>query len=342
MRLWLALWLGGFAAAARAEAPELRVFNWSDYLPDEVVERFTAETGIAVTVSTYDSNEAMFAKLKLLDGKGYDLAVPSTYFVDKLRAAGLLRPLERVKLPGFVHLDPRHLNQAFDPGNAYSLPYLWGTTGIAVDARKIDPASVDGWADLWHPRFKGALLLPNDMREVFGLALRTLGLSGNTTEPRQIEAAYTELRGLMPNIRLFNSDSPLVLLVTGEIDIGVVWNGNAYHARRENPDIRYIYPKEGCILWMDNWVIPKGAEHPDNAHRLLDFLLRPEIAALVTEKIGYASPNAEAVRRLKPELRDDPTVYPGEAVLRKGEYQTDIGDAVTLYTDYWERLKAGE
>ena len=337
--LWMLVLLGGLA---RAESPEVRVYNWSDYLPEEVLERFTAETGIAARLSTYDSNEAMFAKLKLLDGKGYDIAVPSTYYVDKMRKEGLLRPLDRDKLPGYANLDPRHLGKPFDPGNVYSLPYLWGTTGIAVNAARIDPASVRSWADLWHPRFKGQLLLPNDMREVFHLGLRVLGVSGNSTDSRQIRLAYEELKALMPNARLFNSDSPLVLLATGEIDAGMVWNGSAYHARLEDPNIRYIYPREGCLIWMDNLVIPKGAPNPDNAHRLLDFLLRPDIAALISEKIGYASPNAEAVKRLKPELRDDPTVYPGEDILRKGEYQTDIGDAVTVYAEYWERLKAGE
>jgi spermidine/putrescine transport system substrate-binding protein len=337
--LWALLFLCGLA---RAEAPEVRLFNWSDYLPEEVLERFTAETGIAVQQSTYDSNEALYAKLKLLDGKGYDLAVPSTYYVDKLRKEGLLRPLDRAKLPGFAHLDPRHLDKPFDPGNRYSLPYLWGTTGIAVNAAKIDPAMVRNWADLWQPRFKGELLLPNDMREVFHLGLRTLGLSGNTTDPGQIERAYLELKGLLPNVRLFNSDAPQVLLITGEVDIGMVWNGNAYLARREDPGIRYLYPREGCLIWMDNLVIPKGAANVDHAHRLLDFLLRPDIAALISEKIGYASPNAEAVKRLSPELRGDPTVYPSDEILSKGEYQTDIGAAAAVYAEYWERLKAGE
>ncbi len=329
--------------AAYAEAPpEIRVFNWSDYLPEEALERFTAETGIAVRVSTYDSNEALYAKLKLLDGKGYDIAVPSTYYVDKLRKENLLLPLDKAKLPGFGQLDPAHLDQPFDPGNAYSLPYLWGTTGIVVNARRIDPASVTAWADLWQPRFQGALLLPNDMREVFHIGLKTLGLSGNNTNPDDIRRAYEKLRGLMPNVRLFNSDSPLVLLVTGEVDIGAVWNGNAYLARSEEPDLRYIYPREGCLVWMDNLVIPKGAPHPELAHRLLDFLLRPEIAALVSAKIGYASPNVAAVK-LQPEaFRDDPAVYPGREALSQGEYQTDVGAATPVYAEYWERLKAGE
>ncbi|CAL1239305.1 extracellular solute-binding protein [Candidatus Methylocalor cossyra] len=326
---------------ARA-ANEVRLFNWSDYIPDQVLQRFTAETGITVRLASYDSNEAMYAKLRLLQGKGYDVAVPSTYYVDKLRKEGLLHPLDKARLPNFRNLDPRHLDKPFDPGNRYSVPYLWGSAGIAVNAARIDPATVRSWADLWQPRFRGRLLLPNDMRDVFFAALRVLGFPANTTDPGQIRQAYVALQRLLPNVRLFNSDSPLTLLVTGEVDVGMVWNGNAYLAWKENPAIRYIYPSEGCLLWMDNLVILKGAENLEAAHRLLDFLLRPEIGKLIGENIGYALPNAEAVKLLAPEVRGNPTLYPGDEVLAKGVYQTDIGPAITLYTEYWARLKAGE
>lgn len=332
----------GSILPVHAAPPEVRFFNWSDYLPEEVLERFTRETGIAVRYSTYESNEAMYAKIKLLRGRGYDLTVPSTYFVDKMRKEGLLAPLDKAKLPGFSNLDPRHLDKPFDPGNRYSIPYLWGTTGIAFNAAKFDPAHVQAWADLWRPEFRRSLALPNDMMEVFPMALRVLGFSPNSTNPAEIRQAYEKLRRLLPNVRLFNSDSPLVLFVTGEVDAGMMWNGNVYRALQEDPNIRYVFPREGCLLWMDNLVIPKGAENIDNAHRLLDFLLRPDVARLITERIGYPSPNAGAVQLLKPELRDNPVVYPGDEVLRKGSYTVDLGPAVTVYAEYWEKLKAGK
>jgi len=131
-----------------------------------------------------------------------------------------------------------------------------------------------------------------------------------------------------------------VLFVTGEVDVGVAWNGNAYKARQENSDIRYIHPREGVIIWMDNLVIPKNAPHGELAHQLIDFLLRSDMAQIITERIGYTSPNAEAIKRLKPALRNDPTVYPDDGILSKGEYQTDIGPAITIYSEYWEKLKA--
>jgi spermidine/putrescine transport system substrate-binding protein len=339
--LWM-LCLFACSIAGRAEPPEIRFFNWSDYLPEELLERFTAETGIRVRYSTYDGNEAMYAKIKLLRGKGYDLAMPSTYYVDKMRKEGLLHPLDRARLPGFKNLDPRLLDQSFDPGNAYSVPYLWGSTGLAVNVGKIDPAKLRTWADLWRPEFRRGLLLPNDMREVFFVALKTLGHSGNSIDPAELKQAYEKLRQLLPNVRLFNSDSAHLLYVTGEVDAGVIWNGNAYRAHQEDSKLRYVYPKEGAMLWMDNLVIPAGAENVAEAHRLIDFLLRPEIAKIIAEKLTYASPNVEAVKLLPKELRDDPIIYPPEEELRKGEYSMDIGSAVTLYAEYWEKLKAGE
>jgi len=338
IRCWLALLL--CCGSALAQGPEIRLYNWTDYLPQEVLDRFTQETGIRVTTSSYDSNEALYAKLKLLDGGGYDLAVPSTYFVDKMRREGLLREIDKSQLPHFKNLDPRHLDKSFDPGNRYSIPYLWGTTGIALNTAKFRPELAQAWADLWRPVFKGRLLLPNDMREAFHIALRVLGHSGNTTDPEQIRQAYELLRKLLPNVRIFTSDAIDVLFVTGEVDAGVAWNGVAFKARREDPAIRYIHPKEGVVIWMDNLVIPKNAPHADLAHKLLDFLLRPDIARQIAETVGYSSPNAEAVKGLPSALRDDPGVYPGDEVLAKGEYQTDIGEAVMLYAMYWEKLKA--
>ncbi|MFN5745486.1 MAG: extracellular solute-binding protein [Methylococcaceae bacterium] len=330
------------AMNAQSQPAEVRFFNWADYLPQEVLERFTRETGIMVRYATYDSNEAMYAKVSLLKGQGYDLVVPSTYYVDRMRRAGLLHALDRSKLPNSRHLDPRHLNQPFDPANVYSLPYLWGSTGIGLNSARIDPATLLSWADLWRPQFRRTLLLPNDMREVFFVGLRTLGYSGNSTDPEQIRQAYEKLRHLMPNVRLFNSDAPHVLYLTGEVDAGLIWSGNAYRVQRAAAHFRYVFPQEGCELWMDNLVIPAGAEHVDNAHRLIDFLLRPDIARLIADKTHYASPNATAVQAMPAELRENPVIYPPADVLSKGEYIGDVGTAMSLYSHYWARLRAGE
>lgn len=339
MRLLLAL-LCWWAALAWAGDDEMRLFAWSDYVPQEIIEQFTKETGIKVAVSTYDSNEALYAKLKLLDSSGYDVVIPSTYFVDKMRQEDMLLPLDKAKLPNYAHLDARHLDKDFDPGNRYSIPYLWGCTGIAVNTDKFKPEQLRNWADLWKPQFRDSLLLPNDLREVFHVALRVLGYSGNATDPEQIRQAYELLRRLNPNVRLYLSDAIDVPFVTGEVDAGVAWNGVIYKAGLLDPAIRFIHPSEGVILWMDNLAIPKRAPHVEWAQRFINFILRPDIALAITEAIGYASPNAEAVKHLPTAQREDPTVYPPDSVLSKGEFQTDVGAAIRLYAEYWEKLKA--
>ncbi len=325
---------------ARGEDREIRLFGWSDYLMPEILDQFTRETGISVRFTSYESNESMYAKLKLLKSGGYDLAMPSTYFVDKMRKEGMLHSIDKTKLPHYKNLDPRQLDKPFDPGNQYSIPYLWGTTGIGLDTAKFKPQDLQAWADLWKPMFADRLLLPNDIREVFHVALIVLGYSGNDTNPEHIRQAYELLKKLLPNIRLFNSDAADVLFMTGEADAGVVWNGAANRIHREEPSFHYVYPKEGVIIWMDSLIIPKNAPHVELAHRLIDFLLRPEIAQLVSEKVGSATPNLEAIKRLSPEVRENVMIYPNDEILSKGEYQTDIGEAITTYTQYWEKLKA--
>ncbi len=316
-------------------------FNWSEYLPEQVLEQFTEETGIKVVYTTYDSNEAMYAKLKLLEGGGYDLAIPSTYYVNKMRGEQMLLPIDKNKLSNYQHLDPLLLNRPFDPNSDFSIPYLWGSTGLGIDTAVVDPAKLQSWADLWKPEFKGQVLLTNDVREVFGMALLTLGYSGNSTSEQELAAAYEKLKELLPSVRAFNSDSPKVPFLAGEVSVGMIWNGEVFLAQEENPAIQYIYPKEGAMLWMDNLVIPKGARNVDAAHKLIDFLLRPEIAKLISEEIGYATPNKAAMGLMDEETRNNPTIYPTTEDLQKAEFQLDVGDAILIYEKYWEKLKAG-
>jgi spermidine/putrescine transport system substrate-binding protein len=336
--LWAICLLSGNAFAA--EEKLLYLYNWSEYMPEIVLEQFQKETGIKVVYSTYDSNEAMYAKLRLLDSNNsYDLAVPSTYYVSKMRREGLLAKIDKSRLKNFGNLDEKLINQPFDPDNSYSVPYLWGSTGIAVNTDKVKPGTISKWRDLWKPEFKDRLLLTNDTREVFHMALRVLGYSGNDTDPVHIEAAYHELKKLVPNVRAYNSEAPRMPYLEGETDAGMIWNGEAYMARQENPAIEYIYPDEGVILWLDSLVIPGNARHVENAHKFIDFILRPEVAASISEEIGYASPNLAAVATLDEDVRNNRSVYPTAADLKNSEFQTDVGESITVYQKFWERLK---
>jgi len=286
----------------------------------------------------------MYAKLKLLDDSSqYDLAIPSTYYVEKMAKEGLLQELDKSKLSNFKNLDTSFTNTKVDPENKYSIPYMWGSTGLAINGDSVDPATVNSWNDLWRPEFKGQVMLMNDMREVFGMALLTLGYSGNSTDPKEIEAAYNKLTTIMPNVKTFNSDASRMPYMEGETSVGMTWNGEAVIANDEGlTSLVYKYPSEGAILWMDNFVIPKNAKHVDAAHKFIDYLLRPENSKIVSEEIGYASPNIAAREMMPDDVKNNPTIYPPQEVLAKAEFQEDVGDdALQLYQQYWDKLKTG-
>jgi len=318
------------------------VYNWAEYIPEGALDAFTKETGIEVQYSTFENNETMYAKLQLQKGKGYDVVVPSTYLVSKMRDEGLLQPIDKRKLTHFKHLDPDMLDKPYDPGNAYSVPYLWGSTGIGVNAKVIDPAGITGWIDLWDPEWRGQLLLTDDVREVFHMALKILGYSTNTQNPDEIKQAYEKLTELMPNVLVFNADAPREPFLAGDVNLGMIWSGEVSMAQQEMEDLIYVYPKEGASFWIDSFVIPSGAENLENAHKFIDYMLRPEVAKQTTEEIGYATPNLTARGMLDESIRNDPVIFPPAEVVRAGEFQKDIGEqAMEVMNGYWEKLKSG-
>ncbi|MFW5489742.1 MAG: extracellular solute-binding protein [Desulfovibrio sp.] len=340
----MCLFLSGLTAqAADSGEKVLYVYNWSEYMPQDVLDQFTEETGIKVVYNTFDSNESMFAKLKLVKG-GYDVVVPSTYFVSRMKREGMLEKIDKSKLPNFKNLDPALLNTAYDPENAYSIPYLWGTTGIGVRTDRHDPATVTAYADLWKPEYKGQVLLTDDIREVFGMAFLVLGYPFNDTNPKHIEEAYKKLTELMPNVVLFNSDAPRMPFLNEEVSVGLIWNGevNQANTETEGETIAYVYPKEGTIAWVDNLCIPAGAKHIDEAHAFINFLLRPDIAKVICEEIGYATPNKAARQLLPEDLKDNTTLFPNEDDMRHAQFTQDIGDSIKLYEEFWEKLKSGK
>lgn len=334
--IFLLVLLPGLVGAARQEVV---VYNWTDYIDPAVLKQFENQTGIKVRYSTYDSNEAMFAKLKIVKKSGYDVAFPSTYFVERMKRQNMLTALDKTRIPNMMNINPDVLNKPYDPNNTYSVPYMWGASAIGINSRAVDPKTITSWNDLWNPRFKGKVLLMDDVREVFAMSLRSLGYSGNDRDPAHIRKAYEKLRLLKPSVKVFNSDSPRQPFLNNEVIIGQIWGGEVYQANKENPDIRLIYPKEGAIMWADNMVIPKSARNLDAAYRFIDFMCRPEVAKKNCEFIGYATANLRAQQMLDPKTRSNKAAYPDEAQVKKGEFQSDVGDAIMIYEKYWEMLK---
>jgi len=331
----------GLQSAQADDGKTLYFYNWTEYVPPGLLEQFTKETGIKVIYSTYESNESMYAKLKTYQDGAYDLVVPSTYFVAKMRNEGMLQKIDKSKLSNFHNLDPNLLNKPFDPNNDYSIPYIWGATAIGVNTDAMDAKSVTRWADLWNPQYKQSLLLTDDAREVFQMALRKLGYSGNTRDAKEINAAYEELKKLMPNVLAFNSDNPGNPFMEGEVNLGMIWNGSAWVARQAGTPLAVIWPKEGGIFWMDSLAIPANAKNKEGALKLINFLLRPDVAAQVAETIGYPTPNLAARKLLPAEVANDQSLYPSDEVIKNGEWQDDVGDASVQYEMLFQKLKAG-
>ncbi len=329
-----------FSASSMAADKTLYFYNWSEYVPEQVLQDFTKETGIKVIYSTYESNEIMYSKLKT-QGSGYDLIVPSTYFVSKMRKEGMLHKIDKHKLTHFKDIDPQYLNKPFDPNNNYSIPYVWGATGIGINTDMLDASGIKNWADLWDPKWRGQLMLMDDAREVFHIALIKLGYSPNTTNETEIKTAYAELQKLMPNVLVFNSDNPAMPYLSGEVSLGMLWNGSAYVAADQNPHIKMIWPEKGTILWMDNLSIPSGAKHLDAAYKMIDFLLRPENAAKIALQVGYPTPVKSAYPLLPKSFMENRNIFPPESAMKNGVWQDDVGDKAMTYANDFMELKGG-
>ena len=339
MKKWLTLTATMLISFSSMAQEKVVLYNWADYIPDSVLRSFTKETGIKVEVATFDSNETMFAKLQLVNGKGYDLAVPTTFFIERMKRADLIQPIDKSKLKNFKNLEPTLLNQAYDPDNKYSIPYLWGSTAVAVNTDEMDASSITSWKDLWKPEFKDQILLLDDVRDIFLMALKAKGFENNTINEDEIRQAYEALVELLPNVKLFLSDSPKGPLIQGNVPMGVMWNGETYMAQLELGTVEYVYPSEGVTLWVDSFVIPKGAENVENAHKFIDYVLRADIGKIILEGVGNSTPNRATIPLLSEEMRNNPMVVPPAEVIEKGSFHRDLGEVNAIYEKYWQMLK---
>ncbi|HWZ84868.1 MAG TPA: spermidine/putrescine ABC transporter substrate-binding protein [Thermoanaerobaculia bacterium] len=318
---------------------KLNLYIWSEYLPKEVIDEFTRRTGIAVHYDLYDSNEPVLEKLQS-GVADYDLVVPSDYMVRILIELKLLRPLDRARLKNLKNLDPRFLDKQFDPGNAYSLPYVWGTTGYGYDKTKAGRTE-DSWAPLFDPRNRGQILMLDDMRECFAAALKFLGHSLNSTDPAILKQAAVLLKKQKDLVKTYNSGDYENILAAGDVWFAHGYNGQLARVAAADPRrFGYVLPKEGATLWMDSVCIPARARNVESIYAFLDYVLEPEVNARIVNGISYASPNVPARKFIRPEILNDPAIYPSEEALAKCELLEDIGDATTILDEYWTEIKA--
>ncbi len=332
---------GGEKQAEQEKTParKLNVYIWTNYLPDDVLADFEKRTGIDVTVDTYDSNEALLEKLQS-GVADYDVVVPSDYMLRILVAEKLVLPLDKAKLKGFGNVDPRFLDQEFDPANGHSVPYLWGTTGLGYDRTKVT-APLDSWNALFDPRYKGRILMLDDPREAFGVVLKLMGRSINETDPAVLRQVAERLKAQKALVKTYNSSDFANLLAAGDVDISHGWNGELAEVVAKDPKrFAYVVPKEGSTLWIDSVAIPARAGHVEEAYAFLDFVLEPEVAARIVNGVHYAGANKAALDRVDAAIRNDPSIYPPEEVLDRCELIRDLGPATQLIDELWTEIKA--
>jgi spermidine/putrescine transport system substrate-binding protein len=316
---------------------ELHVYNWSNYVGSKTIADFERRYSVRVIYDNYSSNDELYSKLKA-GGAGYDVIVPTDYMVNTMIKENLLEPIDQSKLPNLKNLSKRFVDLPFDPGNKYSIPYFWGTTGIGVNADKVADSVAD-WGILFDEKYKGKISVLDDMRYTIGMALRYLGYSANTINPDELQKAKQLLIRQKPFVRAYSSDTYMDLLTSGDVWLSYGFSGDVYQTRRQNKSIRYFIPKEGTMIGVDNLCIPKGAKNADLAHVFINFILEPQVAADIANEILYPSPNEASYQYTDKAILNDPSIYPSPEVMNKCEFLRNLGDATQLYEKIWTEVK---
>ena len=325
--------------ANKPEAKVLNFYNWTDYIADDTIPNFQKETGIKVTYDNYSSNDELYAKLSAGGNTGYDIIVPTDATLVKMKHAGLVEKLDLAKIPNVTNLDPRFRDAAYDPGNQYSIPWQWGTTGIGFDKTKVG-GTVTDWDAFNLPAVKGKSSYLDEARDAFAMALFALGKDPNTTDDGDLDDAKNYLIDLKKKIKSITSDyqDPLK---SGELLLSQAYSGDVFTIQADNkPNIDYVIPKSGAFSWVDSMAIPKGAPHPGNAEKFMNYILEPKVGAALTNFVNYGSPNKAAQPFISKAIVNNPLIYPPADVLAKLPFQKDIGDAELKYSDRWTTVKS--
>jgi putrescine transport system substrate-binding protein len=348
----------GVVPAAAATARIVNIYNWSDYIAPTVIEDFTKQTGIRVRYDTFDSNDTL--ETKLLAGKsGYDVVVPTGYFLERQIKAGIFQKLDKEKLPNLANVWPAiaHRLAKYDPGNQYAVNYMWGTTGLGftMKARHALGASgeIDSWEDVFKPeklaRFKdcGVYMLDSS-DDILPAALHYLGLDPNATNDVDLQKSAALLTQIRPFVRKFHSSEYVNALASGEICFAIGFSGDVKQAQKRAAEakngieITYVIPREGAQLWFDNLAIPRDARNVTEAHAFIDFLQKPEVAAANSNFVSYANGNLASQRFIDKAILDDKTIYPDDAMMSR-LYVINARDPKTerLMNRLWIRIKTG-
>jgi spermidine/putrescine-binding protein len=326
------------AKAQHRGTRDLNLYLWSNYIAPQTLRKFEERTGARVNLDVYDSAEALLSKM-LAGNPGYDVICPPTYTLAPLIRAGVLAELDHDRLPHLTGTAPEFLGQNWDKANRFSIPYLWGVTGIASDSRHV--AFIDSWTALLDPRWKGRILMLDDAREAIAFGALILGLDPNTRDPLSLARIEKVLVEQKPLVRAYDSASFDDAILSGEVVLAQSWSGQIAKIIKEAPWVRFTIPNEGAMVFVDNLAIPKNAPHPELAQEFLDFVMEPEIAAEICLTTGYSTPSRVGRDALPPDVRENPVMFPAEAQMRQLRSFEDLGEAAALHDRVWTEVKSG-
>ena len=339
------------AASGSADGGELYVYNWGEYIDEDVISQFEEETGITVVYDLFETNEEMYPVIEA-GAVNYDVVCPSDYMIQKMRENDLLAELNFDNIPNIDQIDPAYMemSQAFDPENKYSVPYCWGTVGILYNTKLLDELGVPAptkWADLWDERLSGEILMQDSVRDAFMVALKKDGYFMNSESKDELEQTKQELIDQKPLVQAYVIDQVRDKMIGGEAAVGVIYSGEMLYIQDEvanlglDYDLEYVIPEEGTNLWLDSWVIPKNAKNKENAEKWIDFMCRPEIAKANFEYITYPTPNNGAFELLDEEMQNNKAVFPDINSLKNSEVYKYLGDETdAVYNELWKEVKA--
>ena len=339
----------GKSAEKAGGAGEVYVYNWGEYIDEDVIAQFKEETGIDVIYDMFETNEEMYPVIEA-GGVKYDAVCPSDYMIQKMIENNMLAEINFDNVPNIKEIDSKYMDmsRSFDPDNKYSVPYCWGTVGILYNTSMVAPEDAPTkWSDLWDETFKDNILMQDSVRDAFMVALKSLGYSMNTTNEAEIAEARDLLIKQKPLVQAYVIDQVRDKMIGGEAAMGVIYSGEMLYIQQEVADLgldyslEYVIPEEGTNLWLDSWVIPANAPNKENAEKWINFLCRPDIAKKNFEYITYPTPNKGAFDLLDSDLQNNKAVFPDTDSLKNCEVFQYLGtDVDSIYNEYWKEVKS--
>ncbi len=318
---------------------EVNVYNWGEYIDEDLVDKFEETSGIKVNYDMFDSNESMYVKLQS-GGVNYDVAIPSDYMIEKMKNEGMLEEIDYNNIPNYQYVGDNLKNQSYDTENKYTVPYFWGTVGILYNTTMVDD-NVDSWDILWNEKYKGQIFMYDSQRDSLAVALKRLGYSLNSTNEQELLEAQQLLFDQKPLVQAYVGDPIRDKMIAEEGALAVVYSGDAMYCMQENPNLAYVIPKEGSNTWIDAMVIPKGAKNKANAEKFINFMTAPNVSLQNSQSMGFATTNKSALEQVPAALKTETAYWPSDEEIKNNEVFISLDqESAELYDKIWTEVLA--